>query len=113
MATDYISISTSPRQIWNLDTKSRERADQNIAVLDLRVLRRLGITCGSMGDLGFRIHNALNGTRTLFATRHHVLVLGWVSKSCFLGILSIQQFKMLLEQAQIDGDSSSGLSFLF
>jgi hypothetical protein len=48
-ATNWISISTSPRRIWNItiDEKKPGRADQRIAVLDLRVLERLGIAYGS------------------------------------------------------------------
>jgi hypothetical protein len=56
------------------------KADQTIAVIDLQVLRRLGIAYGSStDDLGFRHLNKTNGTGTLFATKHHILVLG-----CFL-----------------------------
>jgi len=110
--TNYISISTSPRRIWNLAIKNLVRADQKIAVLDLRVLRRLGIAYGSStDDLGFHHLNKTNGTGTMFATKHHMLVLGWLPPPSILGFLTIKQFEALLEQGQIDR-SSSGSSFL-
>lgn len=111
--TNYISISTSPRRIWNLAIKNHDRVDQKIAVLDLRVLRRLGIAYGSStDDLGFEHLNKTNGTGTMFATKHHILVLGWLPPCCILGFLSIKQFEALLEQAQIDNSSSGLSSFL-
>ena len=56
--TDYISISTSPRCTWNWVVKKESKARQTIAIVDLRVLRRLGIAYGSStDDLGFRHYN--------------------------------------------------------
>lgn len=110
--TNYISISTSPRRIWNIVNKQLAKANQKIAVLDLRVLRRLGIAYGSStDDLGFHHCNRSKGTGTKFATKHHILVLGWIPPPCILGLLSIKQFEALLKEAQIDNNSSSGLSF--
>lgn len=116
--TNYISISTSPRRIWNIvlaikDTDLVRAAQQKIAVIDLRVLRRLGIAYGSStDDLGFHHFNRTKDTGTKFATKHHILVLGWLPPQCILGFLSIKQFEALLEQFQID-TSSSSLSFPF
>ncbi|RDL30366.1 uncharacterized protein BP5553_10244 [Venustampulla echinocandica] len=101
--TNYISISTSPRRIWNLATRNPGRVDQKIAVIDLRVLKRLGIAySSSTEDLGFRHLNETNGTGTIFATKHHILVLGWLPPHCILGLLSIKQFEASLKQSQID-----------
>ena len=109
--TSYVSISTSPRRIWNLASKNLDRDNQKIAVIDLRVLNRLGIAYGrSTVDLGFRHLNKTNETGTLFATKHHCIVVGWLPSRSILGFLSIKQFKSSLEQAEID-ISSSGSAF--
>lgn len=49
------------------------KAGQKIAIVAMRVLRRLGIAYGSStDDLGFRHLNKNNETGALFATKHHV-----------------------------------------
>jgi hypothetical protein len=97
--------------MWNLAINNLDRADQKIAVIDLRVLRRLGIAYGSStDDLGFRHLNKTAGTGTMFATKHHILVLGWLPPRSILGFLSIKQFEALLKQFQIN-NSRSGSSF--
>ncbi|KAH7247254.1 uncharacterized protein BKA55DRAFT_676723 [Fusarium redolens] len=54
ISTNYISISTSPRRLWNFVGKHKSTT-QKIVVIDLRVLQRLGIAYGSTtDDLGFR-----------------------------------------------------------
>jgi hypothetical protein len=103
MQTDYISISTSPRRTWNWVVKKESKARQTIAVVDLRVLRRLGIAYGSStDDLGFRHFNETYGTGTKWATKHHILVLGWLPSRSMLGFLSYAQFEGLLKQSQIN-----------
>ncbi|KAL2208258.1 hypothetical protein CC79DRAFT_1334029 [Sarocladium strictum] len=97
--TDYISISTSPRRLWNLVHKRRPK-EKKLAVIDLRVLQRLGIAYGSTtDDLGFR-NTGMN--RTEYATKHHVLVLGWIPRRSMLGFISSETFAGLLEEAHID-----------
>lgn len=106
--TNYISISTSPLRLWNLVKYNVKcgRKDQHIAVIDLRVLRRLGIGYGSTTeDLKFSHLNKSNGTGTQGATKHHVLVLGWLPPSSILGFLSIEKFRSLLVESQIDTSS--------
>ncbi|KAI9730921.1 MAG: hypothetical protein M1818_007995 [Claussenomyces sp. TS43310] len=106
--TNYISISTSPRRIWNLATKNLLKAKQRIAVIDLRVLSRLGIAYGSStDDLKLRHWNQKYETGTKFATKHHTLVLGWLPPVSILGFLSIEQFEALLKQSQIDDSKKS------
>jgi hypothetical protein len=79
-------------------------------VIDLGVLRRLGIAYGSsIDDLGFRHRNETNGAGTNFATEHYILVLSWLPRQCILGFLSTKQFEALLEQSQIDNSSSGTL----
>ncbi|KAK0368282.1 hypothetical protein CLIM01_14360 [Colletotrichum limetticola] len=54
--TDYISVSTSPRRIPNLTKYDVSSQCQKIAIIDLRILRRLGIAYGSTrNDLDFRL----------------------------------------------------------
>ncbi|KAF7551837.1 hypothetical protein G7046_g7602 [Stylonectria norvegica] len=102
--TDYISVSTSPRRLWNLLDKKNSQACQTIAVIDLRILRRLGIAYGSTtDDLGFQYRN-----RTEFATKHHALVLGWIPSHSILGFLSNAEFRELLHESQIDTSLSAG-----
>ncbi len=73
-------------------------------MIDLRVLRRLGIAYGSTtDDLGFR-HSEVQ-----YVTKHYALVLGWLPPQCICGRLSTKGFKALLEQSQIDVSSPSGL----
>jgi hypothetical protein len=109
--TNYISISTSPRRIYNLVNRTRrniaeqKNPDPKIAVLDLRVLRRLGIAYGSSTE-DLRFHHS---TGTDFATKHHILVLGWLPPQSILGFLSIEKFEALLKASQID--KGSGLFF--
>ncbi|RDW56483.1 hypothetical protein BP5796_13124 [Coleophoma crateriformis] len=102
---------TSPRRIWNFVIRKPVKADQKIAIIDLRVLRRLGIAYGSStDDLGFRPLNKTYGTGTMFATKYHLLVLGWLPPRSILGFLSIDQFEALLEQSHIDNSSSENIS---
>ncbi|RDW58635.1 hypothetical protein BP6252_13111 [Coleophoma cylindrospora] len=109
--TNYISISTSPRRIWNFAIRKPVKADQKIAIIDLRVLRRLGVAYGSStDDLGFRPLNKTYGTGTMFATKYHLLVLGWLPPRSILGFLSIDQFEALLKQSHIDNSSSENIS---
>jgi hypothetical protein len=105
--TDYISTSTSPRRIWNLVNRSLHKSDRRVAVIDLRVLSRFGLAYGSCtDDLGFHHYNPMNETGAKFATKHHVLVLGWLPPQCILGFLSIKQLETLLERSQIEKSSS-------
>jgi hypothetical protein len=109
--TNYISISSSPRRIWNIVLKKQANVRQKIAVIDLRVLRRLGIAYGSnTDDLGFYNFNKHDGTGTKFASRHDFLVLGWLPSSSILGILSCMQFEGLLKRSQIDTSLETGQS---
>lgn len=97
--TNYISISTSPRRLWNLLNKWGA-TKQEIVVIDLRVLQRLGIAYGSTkDDLGF---SNTGMKRTAYATKHHVLVLGWIPCRSVLGFISRETFEELLEEAHID-----------
>lgn len=97
--TDYISLSTSPRRLWNLVDKWGSK-NQKIAVIDLRILRRLGIAYGSTtDDLGF---DNTGPNKTEFATRHHFLVVGWIPRQSILGFLSKGNFRKLLKEGQID-----------
>lgn len=76
--TDYISISTSPRRTWNYLLRNRKKnaRNQEVALIDLRVLKRIGIALGSCTeDLGFEYYNSNLGSGTIFATRQHFLVL--------------------------------------
>lgn len=92
--TNYISISTSPRRLWNIVSKGGSEGSPKIAVIDLRILRRLGIAFGSTtDDLGFRIE---------YATKHHLLVVGWVPTRSILGFLSTTRFHSLLQASQIN-----------
>ncbi|KAI0891735.1 hypothetical protein F4806DRAFT_506404 [Annulohypoxylon nitens] len=93
--TDFISISKSPRLMWNhaeLNYKHHEKL--KIAVIDLRILRRLGIAYGSTtDDLGII---------TEYTTKHHVLVVGWLPCHSILGLLSYEEFTQLLQKSHID-----------
>jgi hypothetical protein len=81
-------------------------------VIDLRVLKRLGIAHGSTTeDLGFRHQNKTYGTGTEFATKHHILVLGWLPSRSIAGVLSMEQFEKLLGESDIDVSGPSGSSF--
>lgn len=105
--TNYISISTSPRRIWNF-LDGTTPTDMRIAVIDLRVLDRLGIAYGSTtDDLGF---GNINGNRTEYATKHHVLVMGWIPSRSILGLLSTQSFKELLQESRFDISGATGRS---
>lgn len=98
--TDYISISTSPRRLWNIVTEWGSGDSRKIAVIDLGFLRRLGIPFGSStDDLEFRVK---------YATKHHLLVVGWVPARSVLGFLSTTQFRKLLEESQINISSEAG-----
>lgn len=104
--TDYISLSTSPRRVQNF-VKGWGTGDQTIAVIDLRILGRLGIAYGSTTDLGF----SSTGTgRTTYATKHHVLVAGWIPYRSVLGFLSLKGFNELLGEARIDTSREAGRS---
>lgn len=92
--TDFISTSTSPSRISNIIGKYQFE-HRKIAVIDLRVLDRLGIAYGSTtDDLGF-------DNRTEFATKHHVLVVGWIPARSILGLLSEKGFKESIKESQI------------
>lgn len=95
--TNYISISLSPRRMWNIVRKRETKVRQKIAVIDLRVLKRLGIAYGSTTDeLGFSHYNPRSGTGTTFATEYHHLVLGWLPARSILGFISCSQFEGVL-----------------
>ncbi|KAI1461767.1 hypothetical protein F4805DRAFT_244590 [Annulohypoxylon moriforme] len=105
--TDYISISTSPLRALNVANWRRDISkDQQlpkIAIIDLRILGRLGIAHGStINDLGFTHHNKRQGTGTKYATEHHRLVVGWLPCCSILGILSYEQFIKLLVDSNMD-----------
>lgn len=102
--TDYISLSTSPRRLWNL-VKKWEPRDQTIAVIDLRILERLGIAYGSTADLDLR---STGPNRTEYVTKHHILVVGWIPRRSVLGLLSTKNFNELLEETQIDTSRETG-----
>lgn len=104
--TDYISLSTSPRRVWNF-VKGLGPGDQTIAVIDLRILGRLGIAYGSTTDLDFL---STGPDRTAYVTKHHFLVAGWIPCRSVLGFLSLKDFKELLEEAQIDTWRETGRS---
>ncbi len=105
LPTDYISISTSPKRSWNWYIRANDNAQKNIAVIEIRILRRLGIAYGSSTqDLGFKHLNKVHGTGTLFATKHHYLVLGWIPSRSILGILSSAQFEGLFQESDISTD---------
>jgi hypothetical protein len=81
---------------------------QKIAVIDLRVLQRLGIAYGSTtDDLGFR---NIGDNRTEYATKHHILVAGWIPNRSILGFLSRESFNELLKEARIDTPGGTGRS---
>ncbi|KAK0101134.1 hypothetical protein ONS95_012885 [Cadophora gregata] len=93
--------------MWNLFIKHQYISNRKIAVIDLRVLRRLGIGSGSSTeDFGFRHHNKRTGTGTPYATKHHILVLGWLPPQCILGFLSIGHFEKLLARSHINNSRS-------
>ena len=101
--TNYISISLSPRRIWNIVVKREPKTRQMIAVIDLRVLKRLGIAYGStISDFKLSHYNPYEGTGTMFATENHYLVFGWLPARSILGFISCNRFKDLLERSQID-----------
>jgi hypothetical protein len=101
--TNYISVSVSPRRIWNIVMERETKARQKIAVIDLRVLRRLGIAYGSTThDFGFSHYNPDNGTGAKFATKYHHLVLGWLPARSISGFITCSQFRSLLKRSEID-----------
>ncbi|KAI3567895.1 hypothetical protein IWW34DRAFT_839166 [Fusarium oxysporum f. sp. albedinis] len=105
ISTNYISISTSPLRLWNF-VGQHMSTTQKIAVIDLRVLQRLGIAYGSTtDDLGFR-NIGDNGTE--YATKHHILVAGWIPNRSILGFLSRESFNKLLKEARIDTPGGTG-----
>lgn len=65
--TSFISISTSPRRTHNLLRNFDRRMVDKIAVIDLRVLRRLGIPLKSTEHMV-----------ASWSTEHYYLVQGWV-----------------------------------
>lgn len=107
ISTNYISISTSPRRLWNF-VGHHMSTTQKIAVIDLRVLQRLGIAYGSTtDDLGFR---NIGDNRIEYATKHHILVAGWIPNRSILGFLSRESFNELLKEARIDTPGGTGRS---
>lgn len=102
--TNYISITTSPRRLLNIIYSGS--TGQEVVVIDLRVCQRLGIAYGSTtDDLGF--HN-MGANRTEYATKHHILVVGWIPRCSILRVFSTETFKELLEDAQIDTSGEAG-----
>ena len=90
--TNFISLYDSPRRLWNI---ARHTKGSRIAVIDLRVLDRLGIAYASTTtDLGFH--------GVSFATNSHLLVKGWLPARSILGFLAFSQFERLLQIANID-----------
>jgi hypothetical protein len=107
--TNYISMSLSPRRMWNIVRKREAKVRQVIAIIDLRVLKRLGIAYGSTTDeLGFSHYNPGNGTGTMFATKYHHLVLGWLPARAILGFISCSEFKGVLADSHIDTSTETG-----
>ncbi|KAH6685859.1 hypothetical protein F5X68DRAFT_232837 [Plectosphaerella plurivora] len=100
--TDYISITTSPRRLWNFITRTpwKFSEDIRIAVIDLRVLTRLGIAFGSTKGNG-RDELGLNSTK--YATKHHLLVAGWIPSQAIKGLLSIGQLRGLMANNDNEG----------
>jgi hypothetical protein len=100
--SNYISISLSPRRIWNIVFKE-DKALYKIAVIDLRVLKRLGIAYASTtDDLHFSPRDDRRGTGTTYATKHHYLVHGWLPPRSILSVLSCTEFERLLKASQIN-----------
>jgi hypothetical protein len=103
--TNYISISTSPLRSWDFTNSvlfRGKRGDLKVAVIDLRVLQRLGIAYGSTTeDLKIATHNSHQDVGTKYATKHHVLVLGWLPSRSIKGFLSIARFEELLGESSI------------
>ncbi|KAL2069034.1 hypothetical protein VTL71DRAFT_15372 [Oculimacula yallundae] len=120
IVTDYVSISTSPGRTWNYInyinkkqevTKTPVLPKAQVAIIDLRVLRRLGIAYGSTTtDLGFKHYNKSNDTGVKYATKHHALVIGWLPRQCILGFVSISQFENLLVQSDISSTHEEDLT---
>lgn len=99
-----ISVSTSPKRIENLYLRHEStRSGYRVAVIDLRVLQRLGIAYGSTTtDLGFK-HQVRDGAEKVqYATATHHLVHGWLPSRSIMGMLTLDQFDSLLSNAGID-----------
>ena len=107
--TNYISVSLSPRRLWNIVRGKEAKTPQKIAVIDLRMLKRLGIAYGSTVDnFGFSHYNPHTGDGIAYATRYHHLVLGWLPARSILGFISSSQFEVLLRRSQIDTSLERG-----
>jgi hypothetical protein len=100
--TNYISIMTSPKRLWNI-MKKFDQGKNAIAIIDLRVLKRLGIPYGSTKGNG-RSELGLYGKG--FATEEELLVAGWIPSQAIKGFLSYKQFKDLLTKNGIENSDS-------
>lgn len=104
--TSFISITISPKRLWNIMRFDRWKND--IAIIDLRVLNRLGIAYGStrgngQGELGLDSNS--------FATKEELLVAGWIPSQAIKGFMSYNQFERLLTKHGFENLGSS-VSFL-
>lgn len=88
--SDFCSISTSPRRTLNyLATTTRDEKIK-IAVLDLRILDKLGIP-----------NEKMTGRGGSYGTKHHIIAPGWIPARSILGFLTVGAFDGLLKVSGI------------
>ncbi|KAH7353323.1 hypothetical protein B0T11DRAFT_300480 [Plectosphaerella cucumerina] len=89
-------------RLWNI-MKKFDWWKNAIAIIDLRVLKRLGIAYGSTKGNG---HGELGLCGSGFANEEELLVAGWIPSRAIKGFLSYTQFKDLLTANGIENSNS-------